>query len=134
MPSPDLELQGEIVKRLKADPGVAALVADRIYDSVPPGVVFPYVTYGPTDSTNEDAECIRAYAVAVQLDAWSRKPGSPEVKAIADAVERALHDAALPLPTNALVYIRHDQTRTFRDPDGLTSHAAMSFESVVEYP
>jgi hypothetical protein len=28
--------------------------------------------------------------------------------------------------------VRHDQTRTFRDPDGLTSHAVLTFEAVLE--
>jgi len=134
MADPDLELQGAIVAALKADPGVTALIAGRVYDSVPSNAVFPYVSYGPSDSTSDDAECLTAFSIFVQLDAWSRGVGFPEVKKIADAVRRALHDAPLVLPTNAMVYVRHEQTRTSRDPDGLTSHAAMSFESVVEYP
>lgn len=134
MADPDLELQGEIVKRLKADPGVSALVAGRIYDSVPGNAVFPYISYGPSDTTSDDAECITAFSIFVQLDAWSRAVGYPEVKKIADAVRRSLHQAPLNLPTNALVFLQHDQTRVLRDPDGLTSHAAMSFESVVELP
>jgi branched-chain amino acid transport system substrate-binding protein len=41
--------------------------------------------------------------------------------------------AANPVP-NALVYLQHRTTRTFRDPDGLTSHAALTFEAFAEQP
>lgn len=134
MADPDLELQGEIIKRLKADAGVAALVNGRVYDSVPAGAVFPYVSYGPSDLVTDDAECLVAFDGFHQLDAWSRTPGYPEVKKVAEAVRRALHDAPLPLPTNALVFIEHRSTRYLRDPDGLTSHAVIQLETVIEHP
>src|SRR5262245_56572154 len=134
MADPDLELQGVIVNRLKTDPAVAALVNGRIYDSVPSGAAVPYVSYGPRDSNDDDADCVNSFALFVQLDVWSRAPGFPEAKKIADAVRFSLHDqeAALPLPTNALVFLEHRQTRVFRDQDGLTSHAAISFEASIE--
>jgi hypothetical protein len=130
---PDLELQGLIVQTLKADPGVTALVAGRVYDQ-PPGAqpVFPYITFGPTDSNGEAPDCIDDFAIFVQLDVWSRAVGFPEAKRISDAVRVALADPALTLSENALVFLEHRQTRTFRDPDGLTSHAALSFEASVE--
>jgi len=134
MADPDLELQGEIVKRLKADPAVTALVAGRIYDSVPSTATFPYVSYGPSDLVSDDADCITAYSGFHQLDAWSRGVGYPEVKKIAEAVRVALHDAPIVLPTNALVFIEHRSTRYVRDPDGLTSHAVIQLETVIEHP
>jgi uncharacterized protein DUF3168 len=129
---PDLELQGLIVQTLKADPGVAALVASRVYDRVPEAPTFPYISYGPSDSTQDDADCIDGFIVTLQLDAWSREVGYPEVKRISDAIRVALHDLDLTLTSNALAYLYHQQTRTFRDPDGLTSHAALAFEASVE--
>lgn len=132
MADPDLELQGAIVAALKGDAGVGALVADRIYDRVPENAAFPYVSYGPTDDTSADADCITGFDIFVQLDVWSRAVGLPECKRIADAVRVALHDSDLPLPTNALVFLEHRQTRVFRDPDGLTNHAALSFEAFIE--
>lgn len=134
MADPDLELQGEILKRLKADAGVAALVNGRIYDTVPTNATFPYVSYGPSDLVTDDAECIVAFEGFHQIDAYSRQPGYPEVKKIADAVRVALHDAPLKLPTNALVFIEHRSTRYVRDPDGLTSHAIIQLETAIERP
>jgi hypothetical protein len=131
---PDLELQGAIVQKLKADPGVAALVNGRIFDSIPAGAAFPYVSYGPSDLVTDDADCLTAFNGFHQLDAWSRSPGYPEVKRVANAVRVALHDASLALPTNALVFLEHRSTRYVRDPDGLTSHAIIQLETVIEYP
>lgn len=132
MASPELELQGEIVKRLKADPAVVALVAQRVYDTVPANATFPYVSYGPADALTVDADCITALDVGVQLDVWSRNPGYPEADRIVDAVRRALHEAAIELPTNALVLFEHRQSIVRRDPDGLTSHGIMSFSAIIE--
>lgn len=129
---PDLELQGAIVSRLKADAGVIALVGDRVFDTVPSGAPFPYVSYGPVDNLSDDADCITGFDITVQIDVWSRAVGFPEAKRISNAVRAALHDAPITLSVNALALIEHRQTRTIRDPDGLTSHAAMTFNALIE--
>jgi Protein of unknown function (DUF3168) len=132
MANPELELQGAIVSRLKADPGVAALVNGRIYDAVPQTATFPYVTIGPTQTIDDRAECIVGLEIFQQIDAWSRGVGYPEVKKIADAVRFALDDAPLVLPTNALVFIECEDGNTSRDPDGLTNHSRLNFRASVE--
>jgi len=132
MASVELELQGAIVQRLKADPAVTALIAGRVYDAVPSSAVFPYVTIGPVDAVEDDADCITGLDVAQQVDCWSRAVGFPEVKKIADAVRASLHDFDLVLTGNALVFFEHRTTRITRDPDGLTSHGILGFEAAVE--
>lgn len=129
---PDLELQGAIVTALKADPVLQALIGQRVYDQPPDNPQFPYVSYGPSDSIEDDADCIQTQDIFVQLDAWSRAVGFPEVKKIADAVRVALNDRDLPIQVNALVCLQHRQTRTLRDSDGITSHAAISLEAFIE--
>lgn len=129
---PDLELQGLIVNVLKADPAVAALVGNRVFDRIPKDAPFPYVAYGPTDTNTDAADCLDQEQIFIQLDVWSREVGFPEAKRISDAVRAALNDTNLSLSQNALVFLEHRQTRTLRDPDGLTSHAALSFEAYVE--
>jgi len=131
--SPTLELQGAIVARLKDDGAVAALVAGRVYDSVPAGVLFPYISLGPSDEVSEEYDCIDGFNISLQIDCWSRKLGFPEVRAIGDAVRSALK-TELFIEHNALAYFQHRTTRTFRDPDGLTSHAAITFEAFAEQP
>jgi len=129
-----LELQGVILTCLKGDPVLLTLISGRVYDTIPPDVTFPYVSFGPVDDTDVDAECIYGSLVYQQIDVWSRDVGFPEVKRIAGAVRAALHDkeVLLALTENALVDIRHRQTTTVRDPDGLTNHSIMGFEAVIE--
>lgn len=128
----ELEIQGAIVARLKADAAVTALIGARVYDSVPANATFPYVSIGPVDSVEADAECITGLEVAQQIDCWSRANGFPEVKKIVDAVRAALHRYDLPLGTNALVFFEHRSSRITRDPDGITSHGIVGFEAAVE--
>jgi len=130
--SPALELQGAIVSRLKADAAVRAMVTDRVYDNVPNDAGFPRITLGATDETSDDADCVEGLVISFQIDCWSQAVGFPQVREMADAVRRSLHNADLALPSNALISFTHRQTRVFRDPDGLTSHAAMTFDAFVE--
>ncbi|MDX3929251.1 MAG: DUF3168 domain-containing protein [Shinella sp.] len=131
------ELQRAIYARLVADAGLAGLVADRVYDDVPrqDGKItadFPYVSFGPETEIPEIYDCIDGAEITMQIDAWSRDPGFREVKRIAAAVEKALHDAPLTIAENALVYFVKDGRRVMRDPDGLTSHAVITFRAGVE--
>jgi len=134
MASVDLELQGAMLARMKANSTLTTLIAGRIYDQPPSPVTYPYVTIGEAQKIRDDATCISGGIVYLTMHAWSQKPGFPEVKQVADAVEESLHLAPLALPTNRLISINHHQTRVFRDQDGLTSHAVIEFVAYVEKP
>lgn len=142
MTSPSLELQGAIVARLRAAAAMAALVNARIYDAVPSeserisktGAAWPYVTVGSGDETSDDVDCIDGFEISLDIDVWSRATGYPEAKRIGDEIRKALKSPEMTLAENALVYFRHRQTRFLRDPDGLTSHAVMTFEAFAEQP
>ncbi|MBB6224566.1 DUF3168 domain-containing protein [Rhizobium leguminosarum] len=134
MASPDLELQGAVIARLKADATLATLIGSRVHDQPPDGATFPYFTIGEAQFLRDDATCVAGGQVYLTMHAWSRAVGFPEVKRIADAVVESLHLAPMTLPTNHLISIMHRQTRTFRDPDGLTSHAVIEFVANTEKP
>lgn len=134
MASPDNEFQKAVFDLLVADEGVGALVGDRIYDRVPmAGDVPPYITFGPSDSTEADADCVPSEDHALQIDVWSEKQGGfKECKAITYAVKSALHQVAVDLPTHALVEMRVTARRHFRDPDGITSHGVVTVEAMID--
>lgn len=134
MASAELELQGAVVGRLKADAPLTVLVQGRVYDQPPSPVAYPYVTIGEAQTIRDDATCVSGGQVYLTLHAWSQAVGFPEVKRIADAVVESLHLAPITLPTNRLISIMHRQTRTFRDPNGLTSHAVIEFVANTEKP
>ncbi|HEV7305211.1 DUF3168 domain-containing protein [Ensifer sp.] len=135
MASAELELQGVIVTRLKADAGLMSLV-NGVYDQPPDNRwAMPkegYVTIGEAQFIRDDATCISGGDVFLTLHAWSRRVGFPECKKIADAVVESLHLAPVNLTTWRLVSLMHRQTRVFRDADGLTSHAVIDFVANVE--
>lgn len=131
--SASAELQKAIYDALVADAGVTALVSGRIHDMPPPGVRFPFVSFGPSDTVDEDADCIDARMEVVQLDIWSRaKDGRVEAKRIVDAVKTALHRTAPVMAVNALVGLRVVLTRILDDPDGITVHGVVQVEAHVE--
>jgi len=132
------ELQVAIVKALKADAAVKALIGGRIYDRIPmdgTGKVtakFPYVSLGPEQEIPEHINCIAGGDIVQQLDVWSRAVGRAEAKKIARAVKDALDDVDLSLGSNALVCLSYEGRRVLTDPDGLTTHIPMSFQATVE--
>lgn len=139
MGSATLELQGAIVSLLKADAGVTGIVGARVFDNVPRSAQsgeitaqFPFVGIASSDEQSELIDCIDGIDLSLDIDCWSREPGFPEVRRLAHAVRAALHDADVALTDNALVLLQHRQTRTLRDPDGLTSHAVLTFEAQLE--
>lgn len=127
------ELQKAIYDALVADAGVGALVGDRIYDGAPSEHQFPCITFGPVDSFNEDLVCVDARTETVQLDVWSRDQGRMRpCKEICDAVKDALHLADLTLEQHALIRIRIEGIRVFRDADGITAHGVVTVFADLE--
>jgi len=134
MAAPANELQAAIYDILVADAGVGALVGNRIYDRVPmAGDMPPYITFGPSDDFENDADCITSADHSLQIDVWSEKQGGfKECKEVTHAVKVALHLVSVNLPTHALVELRVTQRRHFRDPDGITSHGVVVVEAMIE--
>lgn len=136
---PSYELQIAIVGRLKGYTALTALIGDRVYDSIPRnanGEVtadFPYVSFGPDQVVPDGWDCGESSEIFLQIDAWSRAVGFPEVKHIANAIRLALHNYEFALTDNALVSFGFDGRRVMRDPDGKTSHAVIMFKAVVEH-
>ncbi|MGV1870889.1 DUF3168 domain-containing protein [Agrobacterium rosae] len=132
------ELQFAIVAALKASADLNLLVGGRIHDRVPMEngkvtATFPYVSFGPVQDIPEDADCIEASELVIQLDAWSRDPGFMEGRKIAKAIKAALNEQTLPLADNALVYFEFDGRRDLRAPDGLTTQIVSTFRAGVEH-
>ncbi len=132
------ELAVAIFGRLRADAAVSGFVVGRVYDRVPsdPKPAYPYVSLGPSDATQDDAECIEGQEVSIQIDCWSSGDGeaygSAEVRKLSGAIRKCLHGAEFTLAENAFVMLDHRITRVMRDLDGVTNHAAMTFSAFVE--
>ncbi|WP_279059264.1 DUF3168 domain-containing protein [Bartonella apis] len=126
------ELQKVIIQTLSDDADVKEIVDGRVFDSVPKEAEFPYVSLGPMTSNTTLADCLELDNISVQIDVWSRDISSKEMRELANAVRQALTKSELALEKNGLVLFIHESTRELRDPDGLTSHAAVNFDVIVE--
>lgn len=131
MSDPSLEIQGAIVTALKATGALPPVVGGRVYDAVPAGAAFPYITLGDGQVLPDKADCISGAEVILQIDVWSRSTGYPEVKTIAKAVIAKLDDQPLSVAGQDVLVFEHEATRYLRDPDGLTRHAAITFRSLA---
>lgn len=130
--SPELELWDAITAVLKESPDVAALVGDRIFDRVPLKAQHPYLTLGPSWEVLDDADCLEAAEIGFRISAWSRAVGKAEALAMAHAAKRAILNAEIALPVNALAMLEFRRSDTLRDADGLTTQAVLEFSATVE--
>ena len=126
------ELQKVIIQTLSNDADVKEIVDDRVFDSVPLKAEYPYISLGPMTSDTTLADCLELDNISIQIDVWSREVSSEEMHELTHAVRRALTKSDLILEKNGLVLFNHESTRELRDPDGLTSHAAVNFDVIVE--
>lgn len=127
-------LQKLIFDTVTADAGVMALV-NGVYDHVPKspwGETKAYVSFGPSDVIDDDADCIAAGEHTFQIDCWSRGVGKVGCRRIVDAVKDALHARDLALPDHGLVELRVTMRRVFDDPDGRTAHGVVTVAAMIE--
>jgi len=129
---PSLALQKAVVAALIADAGVAALIADRVYDAPPRDATFPYLAVGETRVLDWSTGSDTGAEHRLTLEAWSRERGKRQCYQIIEAVQAVLVDAALALDGNALVNLRFELADVRRDADGITYHATMRFRAVTE--
>ena len=130
---PSLALQKAIVAALKADAGVNAIVAGRIYDAVPGSAVKPYISFGAFQLLPEHGDCLDGGEAFVTLDAWAAGPDTVQVKQLGTAVARALDMAPITLASpQRLVEMSIEQTQYMRDPDGLTAHGIITVHAYTE--
>lgn len=133
MPSSSWALQQALYAALAADAPLIALIGPpRLYDDVPSGAQFPYLTLGQSSTRDWSAGSSPGDEHTVTLHVWSRAGGRREVHEIMGAVKSALHDRALTLADHRLVNLRHELSESRRDADGRTYHGLMRLRAVTE--
>lgn len=128
-------VQKVVFDALKADVPLGALI-NGIFDRIPKdpfGISGAYISFGPSDYEEDDAECIVAGYVNLQVDAWSRKADlDKSCREITDRIRRVLHRSQHDAPDFVLGEITVGTVRVFRDADGLTSHGVVPVRVPVE--
>lgn len=118
---------------LAADAGVTALVpANHIVDANARPEVYPRINLGEDQELPADDVVGRYTNLVSTFHVWSREPGLAVAKAIADAIKRALRLQLWTLGNYRCIDCKFQTARFIRDPDGLTAHGIVTFESVIE--
>ena len=133
MSSAAVALRAAIRDALATDGAVTALLGGaRVYDEVPRGAAFPYVTLGEARVTDYSAGGEPGEEHQLTLHAWSQQGGHREAHLIAGALLQALDDAPLSLAGHRLVNLRFAVADVRREADGRTYHALVRFRAVTE--
>lgn len=127
------DLQQAVHATLAADAAMLALLGDtRVYDDVPRGAAFPYVTLAAFTARDWATGTEPGTEITFIVHAWSRGAGHKGPHLIAEAVRGALHDQALTLADHRLVNLRHESSETRRERDGDTYRVISRFRAVLE--
>lgn len=136
MPGSDLSLQlrRAIIAHLRADEALHALVADRVYEAVPPvdAVARPYVRYGVPICAPFDAVSIIGNETEIVLHVFDDGPGTDGVYSIMAAIVAAVDDADIAATDAALPIISWVGSTLAPDEDAQSfSHGVVRFKVVV---
>jgi hypothetical protein len=120
-----------VIARLKADAGVSALLAGRVWDEAPVDAALPHIRIGRGESRPVGAEGC-GIEQALTLTAVSGFRGSEEARAILAAVRACLTDAPLEADGVKAVSARVTFSDVFSSPGGERRYAVMRLRAVTE--
>ena len=104
MASAAWELQKSIHAALTSDAALTALLGGaRVYDDVPRGAEFPYVTFGQSTARDWSTDSEAGSEHIVTLNVWSRHAGEREAHLIMARCAMRLHEAELAVAGHRLV-------------------------------
>lgn len=123
----------EVQKAIFAALDGATLAGANVFDQVSESNPFPRITIGDEQVIDDSNTCQDGWEVFSDIHCWSRPDAGSkvEVKTLAGEVVTAVCAIAA-IEGFSLVSIEHQTTRVFRDPDGLTEHAVVSFRALID--
>lgn len=114
---------------------IAALdeaVSCNVWDAVPAGAEYPYVTVDTIEASNEDFVSVRMDRRFIYLNIWSTHPGQAEVLQIIAEID-ALNDRRLELDSGHVVMLKVSRKGTSREPDNLTYMGRVTLELITRH-
>jgi len=124
-------VQNSIYQCLQSNSALSSVVSNRIYDSVPQAVTFPYVTIGEDIHTDWSTAYELGSSASITIHVWSRHRGKEETKTIQGLIYDALNRASLPT-LGYKISVDFDGSQSFLDADGLTRHGVSTFRVFIE--
>lgn len=119
-----------VIATLGADPTLAALVGQRIYEAPPGRAAPPEITLKVVASTDRGTADTDAQQIVLDCDVWDRYLLGADFarpRLIMGHVRRILHMQPLALPDAAFLVLRCTGTQgPFRDPDTVALHGIVT--------
>lgn len=129
---PGRALSAALLARLRADPGVSALVAARVYDQPPPETFHPCLHLGRVETRPAGGEAEEGVEMVATVTAVSRFAGKEEALEVNAAVRAALHDADFAVGDHRLVSLHVAFQDVFRAADWRQTYGVTRLRAVVE--
>lgn len=124
-------LQKSIYETLSGHAPLMAIVTG-IFDRVPQGTAFPYVTIGESTGDDWSSATTSGMQQKIALHIWSREGGRKETTSIMEKIHALLHDADLSVEGHTLVMIRFAASSIVLGNDGYTYQGIMKFTALLE--
>ena len=124
-------LQSRIYATLNGDSNLTSTLGASIYDDVPQGSAYPFVSIGEEQSNEYGTMDLDGMDTALTIHVWSRYDGAKETKDILDRIHTLLHDSSLSVTGFNLVSLRFEFSDIMRDPDGVTRHGVIRFRATI---
>lgn len=133
-----LPVRKAVVRALKADDGVAAIVAARVYPMVTPDPTeWPFLRVQVGSIVPKRATCLDGSTAAFTVHAFRSGDAEDECAQLSAAVAAAIDGHSLPLPDlgvpGRLYRVKWTNTQIIRDSDVATGwHGIVDFEARVQ--
>ena len=124
-------LQSRIYATLNGDSNLTSTLGASIYDDVPQGSAYPFVSIGEEQSNEYGTMDLDGRDTALTIHVWSRYDGAKQTKDILDRIHTLLHDSSLSVTGFNLVNLRFEFSDIMRDPDGVTRHGVIRFRATI---
>lgn len=127
------DLQKSIYQVLITDTALTGVLGgSRIYEHVPHGTQYPYVSFGASVSRDWSTASDDGDEHVLTFHVWSDQPGQKEAQAIIAALKAALSGAMLTMTSHRLINLRYEFTDTRRGGDGEVYRGLVRYRAVTE--
>ncbi len=119
-----LAVQQAVYDKLNNDSTLSAMVMG-VFDRVPEGAAFPYITIGDADSRDWSSMTTYGLECEITLGIYSRGGGRKQPLEIMERLYSLLHEGSLSISGHSLVQSRFERSEVELLSDGLTYRGRM---------
>ena len=129
------QAQALLYQTLSQEPALTDLLAQNdksIFDAVPIGAQFPYMTFGQSRTEPVDTQTYHALQVDMTFDVWSQYQGYKELKEIAAVFQSIFKRMDIENIDGRLILAKQMSSETTREKDGKTRKLQEKWRFVFE--